>query len=70
MSLVLKGNGFASERFTDSEPWYILEADRLIVDAEGDAMIAIARKHPRLRFVMQDLPSTVEQHFRLEKDVQ
>ena len=73
MSMSLTGRGFEMEHIVKNGPWASLEAQALVVDvggSHGDAMIAIAKQFPSLRFLVQDLPSTIESRPPLSKELE
>lgn len=56
------GPGLEFETLATSYPWHDLPADSTIVDIGsgiGFVSVAIAQAHPTLKFVCQDLPSTI-----------
>ena len=72
MSLSLTGQGYEMEHIVENGPWASIGPQGLVVDvggSHGDAMIAIAERFPSLRFVVQDLPSTIEARPPLPKDL-
>lgn len=65
MSVSITGDGYELEHIVKNGPWASIGAGGVVVDvggSHGDAMIPIAKAFPTLRFVIQDLPSTIEGH--------
>jgi hypothetical protein len=63
MAMSLSGPGFKVEHIVENGPWDKLPEGALIVDvggSHGEVMIALAKKFPNFRLVVQDLPSTIE----------
>lgn len=70
MAMSLSAPGYKLDYLVDNGPWAELLPNALVVDvggSHGDAMIAVAKKFEQLRFIVQDLPSTVEAHTVLER---
>ena len=70
MAMSLSGPAYKLDHIVNNGPWAKLPEGALIVDvggSHGDAMIAIAKKFSHLRFVVQDLPSTIEAHPTLKE---
>ena len=65
MAMSLSGPRYNLDHIVDNGPWVKLQQGALVVDvggSYGDAMIALVRRLLNLRFVVQDLPSTIEAH--------
>lgn len=62
MSSFQKGDGYAAKHVVDGFDWASLPSGSTVVDvggSHGDIDMAIARKFPGLKFVVQDLPETI-----------
>ena len=72
MSLSISGEGYEHDHIVRNGPWPSIPADGVVVDiggSHGDVMIAIAKAFPSLKFVVQDLPSTIDAHPSLPKEL-
>ncbi|MCJ1311798.1 hypothetical protein MMC25_005471 [Agyrium rufum] len=73
MSLHVTNEGMELSHIIDNGPWASLPTDGLVVDiggSHGDCMIAVADKFPFLRFIVQDLPATIQGHPPLPKGLE
>ncbi|TVY81049.1 O-methyltransferase gsfB, partial [Lachnellula suecica] len=71
MSAFATGPGYEAQHVVDYKIWSSLGRG-LVVDvggSHGDFMIAVAAKYPFLKFVVQDLPSTVESRPEISRDL-
>lgn len=71
MSAFATGAGYEAHHLVDYELWSSINGG-LVVDlggSHGDFMIAVAKKHPSLKFIVQDLPSTIESGPTLPSDL-
>ncbi|KAF2163672.1 hypothetical protein M409DRAFT_68278 [Zasmidium cellare ATCC 36951] len=62
MSSFQTGDGYSPRHLVDGFDWGSLPEGSLVVDvggSHGDVDMAIARKSPHLRFLVQDLPETI-----------
>jgi hypothetical protein len=63
MSLFQKGDGYALRHLVDGYDWMALPEGSTVVDiggSHGDTAIAVTKKFPHLRFVVQDLENTIQ----------
>lgn len=61
MSFLATGDGFSLRHLTDGYPWQSV-ASGTVIDmggSHGDAAFALARKHPDLHLIVQELPAVV-----------
>ena len=73
MSLAVTGEGIELSYIVDNGPWASLPPNGLVVDvggSHGNCMVAIAKKYPSLRFIVQDLLSVIQGHPTLTKALQ
>lgn len=73
MSSFQKGDGFAAKHVVDGFDWASLPPGSTVVDvggSHGEIDMAIARKYPHLRFVVQDLPETIASAEEAKKIIQ
>jgi len=71
MSIFASRVGYEAQHLVDYSLWSSIP-EGLVVDlggSHGDFMIAVAKKHTSLKFVVQDLPGTIESRPTLPSDL-
>lgn len=73
MSSFQTGDGYAAKHVVEGFDWGSLPSGSTVVDvggSHGDIDVAIARKYPGLKFVVQDLPETIASAAEAKRTIQ